>query len=137
QPQWAGDERFATRQGWIDHLEDTLRPAIEAWASDRTRLAACADLARAGIAAGPCLIDEEVVADPHVASRHMMVEIPRTDGVDQPVLTPGNPVKMSNVAQGPETRVPWLGEHTDEVLGAELNLSPRELEQLRTAGVIA
>ncbi|MGH9305477.1 MAG: CaiB/BaiF CoA transferase family protein [Acidimicrobiales bacterium] len=137
QPQWAGDERFATRQGWIDHLEDTLRPAIEAWASDRTRLAACADLARAGIAAGPCLIDEEVVADPHVASRHMMVEIPRTDGVAQPVLTPGNPVKMSNVAQGPETRVPWLGEHTDEVLEAELNLSPRELEQLRTAGVIA
>ena len=33
---------------------------------------------------------------------------------------PGNPVKMSKVAEGPETRVPWLGEHTDEVLRAEL-----------------
>ena len=29
---------------------------------------------------------------------------------------PGNPVKLSKVAEGPETRVPWVGEHTDEVL---------------------
>ena len=52
----------------------------------------------------------------------MLVEMPRTDGVAQPVLIPGNPVKLSEVAEGPETRVPWLGEHTDEVLGAELGL---------------
>jgi crotonobetainyl-CoA:carnitine CoA-transferase CaiB-like acyl-CoA transferase len=45
-----------------------------------------------GIAAGPCLADEEV-ADPHVAARDMLVEIPRPDGVEQPVLVPGNPVR--------------------------------------------
>ena len=32
-PEWATDERFATRQGWVDHLDDVLRPAIEAWAA--------------------------------------------------------------------------------------------------------
>ena len=42
----------------------------------------------------------------------MLVEMERTDGVEQPVLIPGNPVKLSKVAEGPETRVPWVGEHT-------------------------
>ena len=67
----------------------------------------------------------------------MLVELPRTDGVEQPVLIPGNPVKVSGIAEGPETRVPWLGEHTDEVLTAELALTPDTLATLREAGVIA
>jgi crotonobetainyl-CoA:carnitine CoA-transferase CaiB-like acyl-CoA transferase len=137
QPGWVDDPRFADRQGWVDHLEDVIRPAVEGWAADKTRLEACAALSAAGIAAGPCFTDDEVVADPHVAARDMLVEMPRTDGVDQPVLVPGNPVKLTAVAQGPETRVPWLGEHTDEVLEAELGLDPSARQALRDAGVIA
>ncbi len=135
-PEWVEDARFASRQGWLDHLEDVLRPAIEEWASTRTKVEACEALGAAGIAAGPCLADEEIVADPHVAARDMLVEMPRTDGVAQPVLTPGNPVKMSKVAEGPESRVPWLGEHTDAVLRDELGLSDTELAQLHADGVI-
>ena len=52
------------------------------------------------------------------------------------MLVPGNPVKLSKVAEGPETRVPWLGEHTDEVLAAELGLTPDRLAALRDAGTI-
>jgi crotonobetainyl-CoA:carnitine CoA-transferase CaiB-like acyl-CoA transferase len=40
------------------------------------------------------------------------------------------------VAEGPETRVPWVGEHTAEVLRAELDLTDDELARLRTDGVI-
>ena len=90
----------------------------------------------AGIASGPCFRDDEVVTDPHVAARDMLVEMARTDGVEQPVLIPGNPVRMSKVAQGPESRVPWHGEHTDEILGGELGLSDEDLAKLRDAGVI-
>lgn len=135
-PEWATDERFATRQGWLDHLDAVLRPAIEAWASTRTKVEACEALGAAGIAAGPCYRDEEVVRDPHLAARNMLVEIPRTDGVAQPVLTPGNPVKLSKMAEGPETRVPWLGEHTDAVLREELGLDDAELAALRADGVL-
>ena len=67
----------------------------------------------------------------------MLVEMPRTDGVAEPVLIPGNPGKLTNVAQGPETRIPWLGEHTDEVLGEELGLTAEELATLRSDGTIA
>ena len=45
-------------------------------------------------------------------------------------------MKFADVAEGPETRVPWLGEHTDEVLGAELGLGDDELTALRADGVI-
>lgn len=136
-PELVDDERFADRRGWVDHLEDTLRPAIEAWASTMTRTEACDALAAAGLAAGPVLVDAEVVADPHLAARDMAVEVPRTDDVDQPVLVPGNPVRMTKVAMGPESRVPWLGEHTDDVLRTELGLTADRLAALREAGVIA
>jgi formyl-CoA transferase len=133
---WLEDPRLATRDGWMEHLDSVIRPAVEAWASTRTKVEAARELGLAGIAAGPCLRDDEVVHDPHVAARDMLVEMPRTDGVEQPILIPGNPIKMSKVAQGPERRVPWHGEHTDEILGAELGLSPNDLAALRAAGAI-
>jgi crotonobetainyl-CoA:carnitine CoA-transferase CaiB-like acyl-CoA transferase len=135
-PEWTSDPRFATRQGWRDHLDSDIRPAVEAWARSLGKREACAALAGAGIPAGPCYAGEEVVADPHLAARDMLVEIPRVDGVDQPVLTPGNPVLMTKVAQGPERRVPWLGEHTDDVLREELGVPDGTLAELRRDGVI-
>jgi crotonobetainyl-CoA:carnitine CoA-transferase CaiB-like acyl-CoA transferase len=135
-PEWKDDPRFAERIGWAEHLESDLRPAIEAWLADKTRLEATHLLSEVGIAAGPVHTSPEVIADEHVARRHMMVEMPRTDGVADPVLVPGNPVKLSAVAEGPETRVPWVGEHTDEVLEAELGLSVDDRAKLRAEGVI-
>ncbi len=123
-------------KGWLDHLESDIRPALESWASTLTKREACDALNAAGLVAGPVANDEEVVADPHLAGRHMLVEHPRTDGVAQPVLIPGLPVKFAEVAEGPETRVPWLGEHTDEVLAGELGLNAGELAALRADGVI-
>jgi crotonobetainyl-CoA:carnitine CoA-transferase CaiB-like acyl-CoA transferase len=89
------------------------------------------------VAAGPCFDAGEVIADEHLARRHMLVEMERTDGVEQPVVVPGNPVKLSKMTEGPETRVPWVGEHTVEVLRAELSLDDVELTELAKAGVIA
>jgi crotonobetainyl-CoA:carnitine CoA-transferase CaiB-like acyl-CoA transferase len=136
-PDWVHDERFSTRQGWLDHLEDVLRPAIEKWAESMTRMEACAALGRAGIAAGPCLRDDEVADDPHLRARQMVVEIPRVDGVGEPVLTPGNPIRMPVLPHRTEGRVPWLGEHTDEILTRELALGHDQLRELHEQGVIA
>lgn len=134
--EWLSDERLATRAGWGEHVDDLIRPAVEEWARDKTRLEACDAIGRANIPAGPCFTAPEVIADPHVASRNMLVEMDRVDGVPTPVLVPGNPVKLSRVSEGPETRVPWVGEHTEEVLNAELGLSSAEIERLRTDGVV-
>lgn len=136
-PEWASDERFATRQGWVDHLDTVLRPGLEAWASGMTRLEACAALGEAGIAAGPCFGPEEVVHDPHLLARDMVVAMARPDGVDQPVLSPGNPVRITGVETHRGGRVPWLGEHTAQVLREELGLGDAELGRLREDGVIS
>jgi formyl-CoA transferase len=136
-PEWLEDPRFATREGWRDHLDDVIRPAVEAWASDKSRHEACDILGRDGIAAGPCHTPEDIVTDAHVAARNMLVEIPRTDGVDDPVLVPGNPVKLSKMAEGPESYPPRVGEHTEEVLQTELGLDGKELARLRESGVIS
>jgi crotonobetainyl-CoA:carnitine CoA-transferase CaiB-like acyl-CoA transferase len=135
-PEWKDDPRFATREGWKPALESEIRPAVDAWAGQYTREQAAHLLSDAGIAAGPSNTAADVVADPHVTARNMLVEMPRTDGVDAPVLVPGNPVKLSKMAEGPETRMPWVGEHTDEVLRAELGLSDAELADLRNRAVI-
>ncbi len=136
-PEWQDDPRFATRAGWPEHLETVIRPAVDAWASQRTKLDAARELTAAGIVAGPSNHANDVIADPHVAARHMLVEMERTDGIAEPVLVPGNPVKLSKMAEGPETRVPWVGEHTSAVLTAELGLTEAELEGLRARGVIS
>jgi len=135
-PEWKTDPRFATRAGYPEHLESVIRPAVEAWAAGRTKLEAARALTEVGIAAGPSNSAPDVIADDHVAARNMLVEMPRSDGVAEPVLIPGNPVKMSKVAEGPETRVPWVGEHTATVLREELDLSDADLADLRDAGVI-
>jgi crotonobetainyl-CoA:carnitine CoA-transferase CaiB-like acyl-CoA transferase len=136
-PEWTSDSRLATRQGWMDHMEDVLRPAIEGWASDRTREDACAALSAAGIAAGPCLRDEELPTDPHVIAHRMLVGIARPDGSALPVLLPGNPVRIHTAPGTEDTRVPWVGEDTDQVLVSELGFSADDVARLRADGVVA
>jgi formyl-CoA transferase len=136
-PDWLTDERLAGPPQWREHLESLIRPAVEAWAAGLTKLEAARRLTDAGVAAGPCNAAPDVIADPQVARRHMLVEHPRVDGVAEPVLVPGLPIKLSAVAEGPDTRVPWLGEHTGEVLASVLGLTEAEIADLRDAGVVS
>lgn len=132
-PEWVDDPRFATRDGWVRHI-DVLRAGVAAWAGDRSTIEVAEALAAAGIAAAPVFEAADVIADPHVAARNMLVEIPVPAG--EPVLTAGNPVKLSAMSEGPDTAPPTLGQDTDEVLRVELGLDDAELEQLRADGVI-
>jgi formyl-CoA transferase len=133
---WLTDPRLPTSIEWGKRLDDVIRPGVEAWAADKTKHEVCALLNGAGVAVGPCHTVQEVVADPHIVARNMVVEMPRVDGVERPVFTPGNPVKLSKMSEGPETRVPWIGEHTDAVLAQELGLGPTALGELRAAGIV-
>ena len=136
-PEWIGDSRFQERLGWGEHLHSEIIPALEEWSKNLTRLETSGLLAEANVASGPVLTTSEVVEDPHLEERNMIVAVPRTDEINEPVLLPGNPIKMSKVSEGPEIRVPWVGEHTNEVLTQELGLSETELEKLKKMGIIS
>jgi crotonobetainyl-CoA:carnitine CoA-transferase CaiB-like acyl-CoA transferase len=135
-PEWIDDPRLATRAGWGDHLEDVLRPGIEAWAASLSKRDAAALLTAEGVAAGPCLESHDVMTEPHLAARNMLVALERTDGVSQPVLVPGNPVKLSGVVENDPHPPPTLGQHTGSVLQKELGLSEADIETLVAAGVV-
>ena len=57
-------------------------------------------------------------------------------GGKRPVVVPGNPVKLSKVAEGPESRIPWLGEHTRAVLTEELGLDDATIDALVADDII-
>jgi formyl-CoA transferase len=135
-PEWIDDPRLATRAGWGEHLEDVLRPGIEAWAASLTKRDAAALLTAEGVAAGPCLESHDVMTEPHLAARNMLVALERTDGVAQPVLVPGNPVKLSGVTEHEPQPPPTLGQHTSDVLQKELGLSEAEIATLVADGVV-
>ena len=119
------------------HVDDMLRPAIEAWATDLTKLEACEQLSAPP--ASPRRRSRprrRSCATPTSQQRNMLVEMERTDGGERPVLIPGNPVKLSKVAEGPESRMPWVGEHTRSVLHEELGLDDAAIDALVADGVV-
>jgi len=134
-PEWREDPRFATREGWTEQLEPVVRPAVEAWARERSMAEATTLLAEAGIPCGPSQGPEALVRDPHLREREMLLEIERPDA-GAALLVTGNPVKLSGAGPTPKRRWPTLGQHTDAVLVEELGLTRSDLEALRAKGVI-
>lgn len=135
-PHWLEDPSLATPWDWANRTDDVIAPAINSWAASRTKQEAARLLSQAGVPAAPCNSAADVVNDPHVAARRMIVSIPRTDGVTEPILVAGNPIKMSRVAEGPEASFPLLGADTDDILRETLCLDQSTIDSLRQAGVI-
>ena len=134
-PEWIGHPDFATREDWAGNLESTVRPAIEAWAADKTKLEAARALCEEGIAAGPSNTGADMAADPHVRDHDMLIDVPVPDR-EKPMQVHGNPIKFSDAAEGPVRSFPGLGEHTDEVLQETLGLDSGQLSRLRETGAI-
>ncbi|MGH7249285.1 MAG: CoA transferase, partial [Pseudomonadota bacterium] len=75
----------------------------------------------------------EVLADPHLKAREMIVDLDYpTRGIYQTV---GCPVKLSD-SPAELSRPPQLGEHTADLLGELLGLDPDEVTRLRDDGVV-
>ena len=91
-------------------------------------------LGAAGVPCGACQDTGEVLEDPHLAARDMIVELdyPERDGTYRTV---GCPVKLSE-SPAEVTRPPTLGEHTGDLLADLCGVSPEDLERLREQGVI-
>jgi formyl-CoA transferase len=128
----ADDPRFKTQDARWDNRA-ALDAIIEAWTRQRTKHEVMRCLGEAGVPTGACQDTGEVLADPHLRAREMIVDIDfPTRGVYQTV---GCPIKLSD-SPAEITRPPLLGEHTDEVLSALCGVGPEELERLRTTGVV-
>ena len=126
------DERFATTRGRIDNGA-ALYEEIAAFTRARTKYEAMETIAAAGVPCSACLDTGELHHDRHLAARGFVQELDLPVHGKVPMLGFAPRLSASEV---PMRRPPRLGEHTDEVLAAELGLQEAELAPLRTAGVI-
>jgi crotonobetainyl-CoA:carnitine CoA-transferase CaiB-like acyl-CoA transferase len=69
-------------------------------------------LGAAGVPCGRVRTIDQVLRDPQLAARQMLVDIPAGAGS---VRVPGNPVKLSGVPEIAAEPPPALGQHTEEV----------------------
>lgn len=88
-------------------------------------------LEQAGVPAGPVLSVGEMLNDPHVLARDMVVEVEhQTVGKTR---TLGSPVKFSETPTNIRRAAPVLGQHTREIL-SEYGYSDTEIDSLAAAG---
>ena len=106
---------------------------VEGWTEKLSKREAMETLAGASVPCGAVLDSGEVLGDPHLIERGMVV--PMEHPMRGRFMMPGNPVRLSG-SPSEVTRAPLLGEHNDEVYGALLGFSPGDLADLRRAGVI-
>jgi crotonobetainyl-CoA:carnitine CoA-transferase CaiB-like acyl-CoA transferase len=133
-PDLAGDGAYGTQ---ARRLAD--RAAVDAlvggWAAGLDREALLSRCLSAGAPVAPLNDIADIFADPHVRARGNLqtVEEPLTG---EALAVPGTLPHLADTPGRIDRLGPGLGQHTDEVLGDLLGLSPSQLADLRDRGVV-
>jgi crotonobetainyl-CoA:carnitine CoA-transferase CaiB-like acyl-CoA transferase len=129
------DPRFATNAARVGNRQlvtDTLTTAMQQhptrWWLDK--------LEALGIGCGPINRLSDVFADPQVAARGAVVEMPHAASADAKVKVVANPVRLSETPVDYRIAPPLLGEHTGQVLHELLGLGAQAVAELRAKGVV-
>ncbi len=109
-------------------------PVLTEWCKQRTVNDICDKLVAIGIPVAPVLTIPQVVKDPHMWEREMLVKV--QDPVAGEMHVPGLSIKLSKTpgALGP---VPVAGQHTQELLSKLPGYDAGKMAQLRAASVIS
>ncbi|HZZ91555.1 MAG TPA: CoA transferase [Usitatibacter sp.] len=131
-PELATDARFRTNGDRMKNLAQ-LTPLIAERLRSRPSAHWIREFEAAGVPVGPVNRIGDMLVDPQVASREMVLE------VDHPragrMKTLGTPIKFSDTPGEVSRAAPLLGEHTREVLG-QLGYSSAEIEALQREGAV-
>ena len=126
------DPKYATPESRWDNRE-TLNAIIEGWTRQKTKYEAMRILGDAGVPSGACQDTGEILEDPHLKEREMIIDI------DYPprgkYKTVGCPIKLSD-SPADIKRPPTLGEHTEDLLGELCGVTPEDFTKLREKGAI-
>jgi len=127
-----GGEKYATSAGRWEHREE-VDSAIESWSLQHDKYEVMKILGDAGVPCGATQDTAEVLEDPHLIARDMILEL------DYPKYgtfkTVGCPIKMSD-SPTDITRPPELSEHSAEVLSEFCDVTSEEYERLKAAGIV-
>jgi crotonobetainyl-CoA:carnitine CoA-transferase CaiB-like acyl-CoA transferase len=134
-PELATDERFATHVA-RGRNQDELDKIIAAWAVERQPGDIIESLSVAGVIAGPINTVAEVVNDPQLRARGMLVEH-YEERVGRNVLGPGVVPVLSESPGGVRNAGPARpGQHNDDVYIGLLGKTAEQLAEWRAAEVL-
>jgi crotonobetainyl-CoA:carnitine CoA-transferase CaiB-like acyl-CoA transferase len=134
QPALADDSRFADALSrWKNQAE--LDEIVAAWTCQHDHYAVMRILQAAGVAAGPVLSADELLADPQLVARGFFVEMeqPEVGRHPYPTLPARSSVFPTPLVRRP---APRLGEHNRLVLQELLGLPEERIAKLEQDGVI-
>lgn len=129
----ATDPRFTSMRGRVEHY-DALKPILDSAIGALTRSEVIARLTGVGVPAGPINTVGEIMEDPHIHARDMIVELTHPDYGPLRVL--GLPIKLSGTPGAVDKAPPRFGEHNREVL-EKLGYTAEQIGDLMKSGVIA
>ncbi|MDP6345215.1 MAG: CaiB/BaiF CoA-transferase family protein [Alphaproteobacteria bacterium] len=133
-PEWAEDPRFGSPKGRVEHA-DEIRADIGAVLLTEDTDTWLQRLTEVGIPASPVYGVADVVQQPQMQHRGVLMQMPAPPGIAGEITVPGAGFTASDGAPGADRPGPNLGQHSDEVL-AEIGYSGAEIQALRDDGVI-
>jgi len=131
-PELADQPGFRTNAERVTNRADVVATVGEIMAQ-RTTAEWMELLERAGIPAGPINTVEQILDDPHVLAREMVVTLQHPTAGE--IKTVGIPAKLSDTPGTVRSAPPLLGQHTDEIL-AELGYDAAAIADLRERGIV-
>jgi crotonobetainyl-CoA:carnitine CoA-transferase CaiB-like acyl-CoA transferase len=131
-PELADDPRFRTNGDRMKNLA-ALTPLIAERLKARSSAEWIREFEAAGVPVGPVNKIGEMLADPQVAAREMVLEVDHSRAGRVKAL--GMPIKFSETPGKVVRAAPLLGEHTREIL-AGLGYTSAEIDRLQQEGAV-
>src|SRR5487761_744094 len=125
------DPRFATPEARSRH-EAAIEAMLSEWTMRHDKHEAMRLVGAAGVPAGAVLDTGDLLAEPSFAERGMIQTMQHPSGTLQ---MPAFPVRFDG-APAPVGPAPLLGQHTKEVFGQWLGMSPGEVDGLHRSGIV-
>jgi CoA:oxalate CoA-transferase len=134
EPEVARDPEMDTMEKRFDKdiAERRVKPLLERWFSTYTK-AELEELAGDSIPLSAIKTIAEVVEDPHIAAREMIVNVPVGQGL---VRMFGLPIKLSKTPGNACAKAPSPGEHNTFVYSRLVGLTAEEVKNLAQEGAI-
>ena len=132
-PKLIADARFKTNANRMAHQQE-LAELIAARTKTRTSADWILNLEASGVPVGPINQISEMLTDPQVEAREMVVEVNHPKAGKVKAL--GLPIKFSDTPGAVRSAAPLLGQHTRVVL-MSLGYSDQEIKALEKSGAVA